>query len=216
MLGLAMAIRVFLADDHAILREGVAALLDAEPDIEVVGQASTAKAAVEGCLSRQADVALIDLSMPGSGLTAITELHRARPELRCIALTMHDDPSYLQAVLDGGGAGFLVKGAEADELSAAVRQVAAGGAYVKLSLDAHGRPSPRVSPAQLSRRERQVLVLLARGFGNREIGEQLQIGRKTVDTYRARVQAKLGLEGRPEIVEYALDMGLLARRTNSL
>lgn len=203
-----MGIRVFVADDHAVLRAGVALMLDLEADIEVVGQAASAEAAVRGCVETQPTVALIDLSMPGGGLEAIIQLRTVCSNIRCVALTMHDDAAYMRAVLDAGGVGFLTKAAAAEELVAAVRQVSSGTVYIKLSVS-DGKPERGPGP-MLSQREREVLVLVARGFGNREIADLIGVTRKTVDTYRARVQDKLGFACRSELVDYALRAGLLA------
>lgn len=204
-----MVLRVFVADDHAILRAGLAALIDLQSDLEVVGQAANAKDTVRGCRTTYPDIALIDLSMPGSGLQAIRELSVACPSTRCVVLTMHDDPSYLQATLDAGAVGYLVKDAAASELTAAIRQVAAGRSYLSISLDREReKPAPdRLS--ELSPREREVLVLTARGYNNRETAEQLGLKKKTIDTYRVRLRDKLGLTNRAELVEFAVEHGLL-------
>ena len=131
-----MATRVFLADDHAVLREGVAALLAAENDLEVVGQAGTAEDTISGCVHTNPDIVLVDLTMPGGGLHAIEALHERNPELRCVVLTMHDDPAYMRAALEAGAVGYLVKDAAADELTAAVRLIASGRSYIKVSVQA--------------------------------------------------------------------------------
>ncbi len=205
-----MKIRVFLADDHIVFRDGLVALLSLESEIEIVGQAGTARATLDGCTKVGIDVAVIDISMPGSGIKAIAGLRAARPEVRCLALTMHDDLAYVRAVLEAGGAGYLTKAAAGAELVAAIRQVAGGSTYITASLEPSSAKS--ASPAltaTLSARESEVLVFVARGLSNTQIGVELGVTRKTVDTYRARVQNKLGLSGRVALVDFALRNGLL-------
>jgi two-component system response regulator NreC len=207
-------IRVVLADDHAVLREGIAALLATEPDLEVVGQAADADTAVSLCQSTRPDVAVIDLNMPGGGVRAIASIQRVCPETRTLALTMYDDPAYLRAVVGAGGAGYVVKGAASEELLLAIRQVAAGRSHLAVSLTTGDlrsvtRSGPASSLPYLSIREREVLAGVARGFTNREIAEQLGLRVKTVDTYRSRLQDKLGVTGRAALVTFALEAGLL-------
>jgi two-component system response regulator NreC len=204
-------IRVVLADDHVLVREGVAALLEQEADLSVVGQAKDADEAVALCTSLRPEVAVLDLSMPGGGVEAIARIVAASSGTRCLALTMHDDPAYLSAVIAAGGLGYLLKGAASEELVGAIRVVARGQSYVRVTgavLNAVAEAKTRMA-VPLSVRERQVLAGVARGFSNREIAEQLGLGVKTVETYRARLQDKLGASGRASLVDYALRVGVL-------
>ena len=204
------------ADDHGVLREGIAGLVDAQADMTVVGQAGDAENAVALCQSLEPEVAVVDLSMPGGGLNAVERIGAAAPKTRVLVLTMHDDPAYLRRVLTVGGAGFLVKAAAGADLLEAIRQVASGHAFVRVSLSDQNLRAVTESAApageevaELSGRERQVLALLARGLTNREIAAQLRINKKTIDTYRVRLQDKLGVSGRAELFACAQRAGLL-------
>ncbi|MCA9592873.1 MAG: response regulator transcription factor [Myxococcales bacterium] len=201
-------LKVFLADDHAILREGVAALVNTQDDMVVAGEAATATAAIDGCLAERPDVLVLDLSMPGGGLAVLERLSRELPSVKCIVLTMHDDPAHLRAVVAAGAKGYLIKAGVGSDLIEGIRQVARGKSFVRVSARA-----VKEEP-QLSGREREVLILVARGHTNRAIAERLGVKPKTVETYRARLQDKLGVSGRAEIFAYAEREGLLdpARR----
>ncbi len=221
-------IRVLIADDHAVLRAGLRRLLDAQPDMSTVGEAGTADEATALDADLQPDVVLMDLTLPTrpgspdtmpSGLEAIRRIRAGRPAARVLALTMHDDESYLRAVLEAGGAGYVLKRAADTELLSAIRAVWRGGTYLH---PAHLRLLLGVTPAalppekavddsyeQLSRREQQVLRLLAQGHTNLQVAASLGLSVKTVETYKSRLIAKLGLEGRAALVRYALQRGLL-------
>lgn len=220
-------IRILIADDHAVLRAGLRLLLDAQPDMAVVGEAETAERAVALDARLQPDVTLMDLSLPFSsqakeegsmaGLEAIRRIKAARPEARLLALTMHDDEGYLRAVLAAGGAGYVLKRAADTELLSAIRAVWRGGTFlhpehVRILLE-RAEPPPEPEPddayERLSSRERQVLRLIALGHTNREVADQLYLSVKTVETYKARAMDKLGLKGRAALVRYALQKGLL-------
>ena len=211
-------ITVVLADDHAVLRSGLRALLDAEPDIEVVGEAGNGDEAIELVRSLRPSVVVMDLSMPGKdGLTATKEIVAGMPETRVLVLTMHDDEQYLYSVLEAGGSGYVVKSSADTDLLSAIRSVARGGVFVYAPAAAHilkgyveaaGLPKPS-KKGGLSEREVEVLRLTAEGFTNQEIAEQLFLSRKTVDTYRGRIMEKLHLQHRSELVRYALRKGLL-------
>lgn len=214
-------IRVFIADDHAILRDGLISLIRAQPDMEIVGQAGDGAAAVEGCKGEQPDVAVIDISMPeGGGVAAIEKIRSACELTRVLVLTMHDEPRYLRAALAAGGSGYLIKRAASRDLIDAIRQVHLGNAYIRMSLSEQAlcdvvrdpREHAPGTTATLSKRERQVLELLAYGYTNKEIAQQLDLATKSVDTYRVRLQDKLGLRGRALLVRYALDHGILKPR----
>jgi DNA-binding NarL/FixJ family response regulator len=208
-------IRVLLADDHTVLRDGLRSMIDRQPDMTVVAEASDARAAVTSCEQTDADVAVLDLAMPeGGGIAAIGRLRERSARARAIVLTMHDDAAHLRAALDAGAAGFVAKRSAGTDLLDAIREVHAGRGYVRASLGPQSSLEPNAGPtssvAALSRREREVLALLARGHSNREIAELLGITKKTVDTYRLRLQEKLGLQGRAALVRFALAAGLLA------
>jgi two-component system response regulator NreC len=214
-------IRVLIADDHAILRAGLRMLIGAQIDMEVVGEAETAAQAVQLALEACPDVVLMDISMPeGGGIKAIEEIRRSRAEIRILALTMHDDVAYLRSVLAAGGAGYVIKSAADAELLSAIRTVHRGRSYVNLSLnDAKleevlyeaSAVRARKGEVKLSRREYEVLVLVALGYTNRQVGERLEVSIKTVETYRARLGEKLGLRSRADLVRYALEIGVLDR-----
>jgi two-component system response regulator NreC len=212
-----------LADDHPALREGLAMLIQAQADMEVVGQASTGPAAVEIAGRERPDVAVMDLSMPGgSGIEAIAKLRELSPETRVVVLTMHDDPAHLRSVLAVGASGFIAKHMPVDQLLTAVREVHAGRSSISVNLEQSSlaelfdapRDASSAPELVLSKRECEVLRLVAEGFSNSQIGEKLGVSKKSVDTYRVRVSQKLGLRNRAELVRYALDSGVLhsARR----
>lgn len=211
-------IRVVLADDHAVLRAGLRMLVELQPDMTVVGEAGNAETALQQVAACEPDVLVLDLAMPGGGsIEAIQRIRETSPKTRVLVLSMHDESSYLRAVIAAGGAGYVTKRAADTELLNAIRTVHAGRMYVDVSLSE--RPPPAVEPAQrarpardpsmLSDREREVLCLVARGYTNKEVAEQLHISVKSVETYRARVADKLELRSRAEFVRYALDAGLL-------
>ena len=213
-------IRVLIADDHAILRSGLKMLINAQPDMEVVSEAPDGDRAVQAARDARPQVVLLDLTMPGSGgMGALEEIARYWPDIRVLILSMHDDPAYLRSVLAAGASGYVLKRAVDTELLAAIRAVHRGGVFVDPSLAhvfiqdaldkaATGRRAPR-SLNILSERERQVLGLVAQGYGSQEIAKQILVSVKTVETYRARIAEKLGLRTRSEIVRFAVQMGLL-------
>ncbi len=220
-------IRVLVSDDHAVLRAGLRLLLDAQPDMVVVGEAGTTEETIDLEAELVPDVVIMDLALPErpgepssvqSSLEAIRRIKAVRPGARILALTMHDDEAYLRAVLEAGGTGYLLKQAADTELLAAVRAAWQGGAYlhpehVKLLLE--GTSSTLISQESeddsynlLSPREQQVLRLIALGHTNQQAGDLLCLSVKTIETYKARLMAKLDLEGRAALVRYALQRGL--------
>lgn len=205
-------IRVLIADDHAVLRAGLRLLINAQADLEVVGEAGNGSETLHQTRALVPDVLTLDLSMPGGSVIPIIEkLRREIPQTRVLVLTMHDDPAYLRTVLAAGGSGYVVKKAADAELLTAIRAVHQGRAFVNLDLDG-GPPAPLEAPgtAALSQREREVLALLAQGHTNQVIADRLYLSVKTIETYRTRIADKLGLKTRADLVRYALEMGILA------
>lgn len=204
-------IRLLLADDHAILRAGLRMLLEAQPDMTVVAEASDGEEALRRARETHPDVAVIDLTMPGlSGVETLERLHRDLPDTRLLVLTMHDDPAYARVARTAGASGHVIKDSESSELLAAIRAVHRGRAFVQVGGDAASTaPKGSTRTPALSQRERQVLEMLARGHTNREIAHRLSLSTKTVETHRSRLGDKLGLHTRAELVRLALDLGLI-------
>jgi two-component system response regulator NreC len=209
-------IRILLADDHAVLRAGLKALLAAQPDLEVVGEAADGAQAVRLVRELTPDVVVMDIGMPGvGGIDATARIKREHPATKLLILSMHDDQGYLRQALRAGASGYVLKKAADTELLAAIRAAARGEVFLDPAM-AGGlveevvAPRPaRGGPALLSDREREVLRLLARGHTNQQVADRLCIGIKSVETYKARLMDKLGLRGRTELVRYALQHGFL-------
>ena len=208
-------LRLALADDHPVVLAGVKALLQATPDMDVVGEAVTGLAALDMIRTTNPDVAVIDISMPDvTGIELAKRLARDCPAVRLLALTVHEDQAYLQQMLAAGARGYLLKRSAADELVRAVRAVAAGGLFLDpaIASKAFGplaEPSLSTTPAGLSPREGDVLRHTAQGLSNKEIAARLEISTKTVETYKARAIEKLGLRTRSDIVRYGAGRGWL-------
>jgi two-component system response regulator NreC len=213
---LAEPIRVALCDDHGVVRSGLRRILDDEADMVVVGDAGNAEDAVAIARAERPDVFVMDLGLPGTGgITATRQVREASPSTVVLILTVHDDVGYLRKAFDAGASGYLVKEAADVELVQAVRTVAAGGQYVHPSLGAAllapeaARPHLAGPGGELSEREQEVLKLIALGLTNAEIGEQLYVSVRTVETHRAHIHQKLNLKTRAELVGFARDAGLL-------
>jgi DNA-binding NarL/FixJ family response regulator len=212
-------IRILLADDHALLRAGVAALLRMEEDFEVVGEVGTGEEAVTQAATLRPDLVVMDLAMPGiGGLEATRQIIALEAGIRVLILTVHAQEEYLLSVLEAGASGYVTKQSADDELREAIRTVARGQVFLypsgaRMLLQQFRAPvdeSVNLDPLKrLSGREREVLRRTAEGFSATEIGERLQISPKTVDTYRQRVMEKLKLSHRSELVRFALREGLL-------
>ena len=219
-----MSIRVVLVDDHAIVRTGLKAVLADASDIDVVGEASGGREAVALVERAPADVVVMDLSMAeGDGLTATKELTAGGAGPRVLVLTMHSEEAYLEAVLEAGASGYLGKSTADRDLVEAIHVVARGEIYVQpsaarvLAQGARRRDEQATDRARYQRltdRERAVMQLIAEGYTAPEIGEQLAISPKTVDTYKQRINDKLGLTHRADYVKLALKLGLLQAPTS--
>jgi two-component system response regulator NreC len=211
-------IRIVVVDDHAVVRSGLKMLLNDKHDMEVVGEASDGEEGIREAERLRPDVVLMDLSMPHGmdGLTATRELKSRMPDVAVLILTMHDDDEYLFRAIHAGASGYVLKSAPHEELTAAVRSVAGGDAYLNPTatrrlmneyleqMRGGGRPANT-----LSEREKEVLTLIAKGYSNKEIADRLMISVKTVETHKSNVMEKLGLRSRPELVKFAMQKGLL-------
>ncbi|HEY6157289.1 MAG TPA: response regulator transcription factor [Gemmatimonadales bacterium] len=209
--------RVLIADDHAVLRAGLKLLINGQSDMEVVGEATDGAETVRRAQAATPHVVLFDLSMPGPRFTqTIEQLMRVASSCRVLVLTMHDDPAFLQAALLAGASGYIVKKAADVELLTAIRAVYQGRSFVNLTRP--GKPAPgqqigRVSrPKPLSRREAEVLRLLAQGYTNQQAADQLAVSVKTIETHRSRLSGKLGLKSRAQLFRFAVEVGLLQDR----
>jgi len=211
-------LRILLVDDHTMLRTGVQMVVNSQPDMEVVGQASSGEEALAQVQACQPNVIVIDISLPGRNGVEATETIRQRwPEMRVLVFTRHSDPGYLRRLLQAGATGYLLKNAAANDLVNAIRVVAAGGVYVDPSLVGsvveslgHRAAAPKAPPhGELATREREVLRLIAWGHSNKEIAAQLGLSVKTVEYYKAQATEKLQLHSRADIVRYALAQGWL-------
>jgi len=207
-------IRLFIVDDHAIVRAGVRMLLNAQDALEVVGEAESAEEALQALPEVGADVVLLDLSLPGmNGIEAVRALRKRLPETRFIALSMHEDPEYVQGFLEAGGSGYVPKSSLEMQLVDAILAVSRGEYYAPARLLAElAREMATGDPyrnARLTQREHEVVRHIAHGSTYKEIAEALGISEKTVATYRERASEKLGVKTRAELVRWALEHNLL-------
>ncbi|HLR68663.1 MAG TPA: response regulator transcription factor [Virgibacillus sp.] len=212
-------ITILLCDDHAVVRMGLKMLLNHHPEMEVVAEASEGNEAIKKSFELKPDVILMDLSMPNGkdGLSATSELKKMLPESAILILTMHDDDEYLFRAIQAGASGSVLKSAPHEELLTAIRTVSTGEAYLspvatkKLMEEYLGNVQQGDTDTfnLLSDREKEVLALIAKGYSNREIAEQLIISVKTVETHRSNLMEKLQMKTRPELVNIALKKGLL-------
>lgn len=209
-------IRVLLADDHQVLRDGLRALLNSEEDMRVVGEAGTGGEAIRLALEVQPDVVVMDLGMPGvSGLDAIREIRRQNPQIRVLVLSMHSGREVIMQAIKAGCDGYVPKSSAHTNLLRAIRVVYSGERYLHPTAatavvdELTDRQERAGLLSVLSDREKEVLQLTAMGFTSREIGEKLALSPKTVDTYRQRAMDKLNLEHRSDVIRFALHAGLL-------
>ncbi len=212
-------IRVLIAEDHKTVREGLKMIVAAETDMEVVGLAGDGTEAVELAQKLQPDIIVMDISMSGvNGIEAAAELKKIAPSIKILTLTRHNDKAYLQKLLQVGVSGYVLKQSEADELLRALRTIAGGGNYLdpavtEIVFDICAvKPNKlrgEVANEQLSDRESEVLRLIARGYSNKQIAGQLKTSVKTIETQKATAMRKLKINGRDEIVSYAIVQGWL-------
>ncbi len=210
-------IRVLLVDDHRVLRDGLRALIEGQADLEVVGEAGDGPAALGMVERDRPDVVVMDFTLPGmNGVESTALLKGAHPEVKILALTVHEDAGYLRRFLQAGASGYALKQTPAEELFRAIRTVASGGSYLDPALAGKLGPPPggatgagSAEKVALSERESAVVKLIAQGYSNKEAGALLGINAKTVETYKARSLEKLGLRSRADLVRYAIELGWL-------
>jgi DNA-binding NarL/FixJ family response regulator len=211
-------LRVFLVDDHAILRDGLRALIALQSDMQIVGEAADGAAAVDAVDALRPDVVVMDLSMPLlSGADATKQIIERCPAARVLALTAHEDAEYIQVVLQAGASGYLLKRAAAADLVRAIHAVAAGRLYLDTTTSAllpTEAPPPVMAPppaaaSELSEREATVLKMVAMGYSAKRMAASLDLSPRTLETYKKRGMAKLGLENRADIVRFAIQQGWL-------
>ena len=216
----AKPIRVLIADDHAMFREGVRALLDAEPDIEVVGEVEDGRAASQRALALHPDIVLMDITMPGlDGVEATRLITQRDPSIRVLILTMHDNEEVFLRSLAAGAAGYVLKRSGGHELMGAIRSTHEGNTYLSPYLaralmtdylqrvDRVADETP--APKRLSAREQEILKLIAEGHSSREIAEQLDLAVKTVHNHRTRLMTKLDIHRNADLVRYAIRLGMV-------
>ena len=209
-------LRLLLVDDHVVVREGLRALLASDPRFEIVGEAAEGDGAISAANTLNPDVVVMDVSLPGmNGVQATRQLKLQQPDVRVVALTVHEEGGYLRSLLDAGASGYVLKRSAASELVRALHVVGDGGTYLDPGMAGQlvgklVRNAPHAGPAPgLSDREREVVRLVARGYSNKEIASKLEVSVKTVETYRYRAVEKLGLRGRADLVRYAIEQGWL-------
>ena len=213
-------IRVLLVDDHAIVRQGVRALLDAEAFVEVVGEAADGREAVAKAEELSPDIVVTDIGMPSlNGLEATRRIKALAPQIKVLVLTMYDDERYVQRILRAGASGYVLKQAASAELISAIRAVSLGECYLSAAIskklvDAFVRSGQTTGTEDpydlLTDREREVLQLVAEGHTSKEIANLICIGAKTVETHRANVMDKLGIRGLAGLTRFAISRGIIA------
>lgn len=202
---------VYLIDDHPVVVSGLRALLEAQGEYQVVGEAGDYAAGLEGVLAASPSIAIVDGSLPGgSGIALVSELRASQPALLLLALTLHEESTYVREFFKAGANGFVLKRSAADDLLRALRCVRDGGVFVDPAVASKVITGARTlsQPVEaLSEREETVIRLVAQGFSNKEISRKLSLGIKTVETYRARAYDKLGTKSRATLVEFAISEG---------
>ena len=201
------AIRVLLVDDHQLVRDGLHSRLGETPGIEVVGEAGTGQEALALAASLQPDLVLLDIGLPDmSGLDVAAKLGEVAPGTRALMLSMYDNREYVLSALRAGAAGYVLKDATSKEIIAAIRAVAAGASYCSASLTT-ALATGGSEPPTLTDREREILILVAKGNSNKRIAQQLDISVRTVETHRLNLRKKLGIETPAGLIRYALQQG---------
>jgi two-component system response regulator NreC len=213
-MSVAAPVTIVVADDHAVVRAGLRALLERAGEFAVLDEAGDAETAVRSVVGHKPDVLVLDLNMPGelSSFEAIPKVTAASPDTRVVVLTMHEEPEAARRALRAGASGYVLKDAGEDELVAAIKQVASGGTYLNPRLGAAlatAPPAPVGPPDDLTEREVDVLRLIALGHTNAEVGQQLYLSMRTVEAHRSHIQQKLNRFSRAELVRYTLEHGLL-------
>lgn len=210
-----MTIRIVLADDHAVMRDGLRALLESAPDLRVVGDAADGREAVRRVTELRPDVVILDVTMPGlNGVEAARQIAEASPETRVMMLSMHSAAEYVFRALQAGARGYLLKDTAGQSVVEAVRAVSAGRRYLSPAIsetviDDYVRRYAAADPVSvLSQREREILQLVVEGKSSTEVGALLSLSPKTVETYRSRMMEKLGIDNLPGLVKFALQHGL--------
>ncbi|MBI5879714.1 MAG: response regulator transcription factor [Chloroflexi bacterium] len=213
-----MTLRVLLADDHALVRGGIRALLDTQSGIEVVGEAATGAQAITQAHGLHPDLILMDIGMPDlDGLEATRRIKAELPEIHVLLLTVHDDANYLYQALEAGASGYLLKGAEVSDLLTALQVVQRGEVYLHPAAAKHlvggflqrAGAAEQKQIAELTPRQQEILALVAQGLTNQQIADKLVLSPFTVATHRANIMSRLNLHNRTELVRYALRHGLL-------
>jgi DNA-binding NarL/FixJ family response regulator len=210
-----MAIRVMLVDDHAMLRDGLRAILEAQPDLEVVGEAADGLEALSRLDELLPHVVVMDIAMPRmSGLEATRRIKKAHPACRVLILTQYDQREYVLPVLKAGADGYVLKRSAAADLAAAIRSVHAGESVLdptaaRTVIEAYVGSGSESDAGELTDREREVLILVAEGYTNQQIANTLHISPKTVDVHRVNIMAKLDLHNRTDLIKYAIRKGLI-------
>jgi DNA-binding NarL/FixJ family response regulator len=211
-------LRILIADDHAIVRQGLKLLIDSQPDMKVIAEAASGEAVLQQAAAVKPDVVIMDISMPGiNGLLATRMLKQRQPETTIVALTRHEEKTYLEELLRAGASAYVLKQSAPTEFLRAVRAVAAGGMYLDPSMTAQVAdgllaPKPSVEAeggGKATERENQVLRLVAIGHSNVEIAEKLLISVKTVEVHKTNAMRKLGLTGRVDVIRYGVLQGWL-------
>ena len=210
-------LRLLLVDDHAVVREGLRSLLGSDSRFEIVGEAADGATALSAVDRLHPDVVVMDVSLPGiNGAQVTRRLKETQPDVRTLALTVHEEGGYLRSLMDAGASGYVLKRSAASELLRAVEVVGEGGTYLDSSIAGQlvsklGQRKTALAPSSaLSEREREVVRHVAHGYSNKEIAGKLDVSVKTVETYRYRATEKLGLHSRADLVRYAIDQGWLS------
>ncbi|HMB68549.1 MAG TPA: response regulator transcription factor [bacterium] len=205
-----MATRILLAEDHALIRQGIGNLLRAEPDFEVVGEADSGPTAVTQTIQARPDVVLMDVGLPGmNGIDATREIKKVDPDVLVLALSVHSDRRFVDSMLDAGASGYMLKDGPFPQLLEAIRTIRHGDVFLSPQVEGKlSRSAIEGVAARLSMRERQVLTGLAEGSSNQQIADRLGLSRKTVETHRAKIIRKTGIRSIAGMTKFAIRIGL--------